>query len=104
MEQPYMLPILYCQYRAHWCPGDLSHQGISRHGIDQIRWNISSLSSEGLIHVAFLLKLKLQLLLNSKDYCYCDVLSQMWWFIYIHVIPPIQYISAGLNSLALRIG
>ena len=40
MEQHYMLPILYCQYHACWCPGDLSHQGISRHGIDQIRWNI----------------------------------------------------------------
>ena len=34
MEQPYMLPILYCQYHACWCPGDLSRQGISRHGID----------------------------------------------------------------------
>ena len=48
MEQHYMLPILYCQYHACWCPGDLSHQGISRHGIDQIRWNIPSLASEEL--------------------------------------------------------
>ena len=34
MKQPYMLPILYCQYHACWCPDDLSHQGISRHCID----------------------------------------------------------------------
>ena len=25
-----------CQYHACWCPGDLSHQGISRNGIDCI--------------------------------------------------------------------
>ena len=36
MEQPYMLPILYCQYHSCWCPGDLRSQGISRNGIDQI--------------------------------------------------------------------
>ena len=36
MELPYMLPILYCQYHACWCSGDLRSQGISRHGIDQI--------------------------------------------------------------------
>ena len=35
MEQPYMLPILYCQYRDCRCPGDLSRQAISRHGINQ---------------------------------------------------------------------
>ena len=34
MEQPYMLPILYCQYCACWCPGNLRSQGISRHSID----------------------------------------------------------------------
>ena len=34
IEQLYMLPILYCQYHSYWCPGSLSRQGISRHGID----------------------------------------------------------------------
>ena len=34
MEQPDMLLILYCQYHACWCPGSLSRQGISSHGID----------------------------------------------------------------------
>ena len=48
MEQPYKLPILCCQNHACWCPGDLS-QGISRIGIDQISWNILSLTSEELI-------------------------------------------------------
>ena len=43
MGQTYMLLILYCQYHACWCPGDLSHQGISRNGIDQINLNILSL-------------------------------------------------------------
>ena len=44
-----MLPILYCQYHACWCPGDLNHQGISRLGIDQISQNRLSLSSKVLI-------------------------------------------------------
>ena len=41
--------IQYCQYHSCWCPGDLRSQGISRHGIDQINWNILSLVSEELI-------------------------------------------------------
>ena len=45
MEQPYMLPVLYCQYHACW-----SRQGISRHGIDQISRNNPSLASEELTH------------------------------------------------------
>ena len=48
VEQPYMLSFLLCQYHACWCPGDLSRQGISRHGICQITQNISSLTSEEL--------------------------------------------------------
>ena len=40
MEQPHMLPVLYCQYHAYWC------QETSRQGIDQISRNISSLASE----------------------------------------------------------
>ena len=48
MEQPYMLPIPYCQNHACWCPGDLRSQGINRHGIDQIRQNILPLASEDL--------------------------------------------------------
>ena len=46
MEQPYILSILYCQYHACWCPGDLQSQGISRRGDNQIRWNIPSLAWE----------------------------------------------------------
>ena len=45
MELIYMLPILYCQYYACWCPGDFRSQGTSRHGIDQISWNIPTLAS-----------------------------------------------------------
>ena len=48
VTQPYILPILYCQYHACWCPGHLRSQDISRHGIDQIRWNIPSLASQEL--------------------------------------------------------
>ena len=40
MEQPHILPILYCQYHACSCPSSLSRQGISRHGIDPQSWNI----------------------------------------------------------------
>ena len=49
-QQPYMLPIVYCQY--HFCryPGDLRSQGISRHDIDQASWNISFLALEQLRH------------------------------------------------------
>ena len=28
-----MLPILYCQCHACWCPGDFRSQGINRHGV-----------------------------------------------------------------------
>ena len=48
MEQPYMLPFLYCQYHACRCPGDLRSQRISRRGIDQISQNILALASEEL--------------------------------------------------------
>ena len=48
MQQPYMLPILYSQYHACWCPGDSRSQGISGHGIDHIRRNIPSLATEEL--------------------------------------------------------
>ena len=48
MEQPDMLPIVYCQYHGCWCPGDLSRQGISSHGIDQISCNIPFLASDEL--------------------------------------------------------
>ena len=41
----YMLPMLYGQYHVCWCTGDLRSQGISSHGIDQIRRNIPSLTS-----------------------------------------------------------
>ena len=44
--QPYMLPVLYWQYRACWCPGDLRSQGTNSHGVDQISLNVLSLASE----------------------------------------------------------
>ena len=34
MEQPCMLPILYCQYHSYWCPGSLHRQVISSHNIN----------------------------------------------------------------------
>ena len=48
MEQPYVLPILYCQCHACWCTGDFRSQCISRHGIDLQSRNIPSLASEEL--------------------------------------------------------
>ena len=33
MKQHCILPILYCQCNACWCPGDLMSQGTSSHGI-----------------------------------------------------------------------
>ena len=44
IEQPYMLPMLYCQYHACWYRGDLRRKGISRNWIGQIIQNIRSLS------------------------------------------------------------
>ena len=35
MEQPYMLPIPYCQYHVCWCPGNLKSQAINRTDNDQ---------------------------------------------------------------------
>ena len=52
MEQPYVLPILYCQYHACWCTGDFRSQCISRHGIDLQSRNIPSLASEELIAIS----------------------------------------------------
>ena len=52
MQQPYMLPILYSQYHACWCPGDLRSQGISGHDIDHIRRNIPSLAIEELYTIS----------------------------------------------------
>ena len=40
------LNVLNCQYHACWCPCDFRRQGTSSHGIDQISWNIPSLTSE----------------------------------------------------------
>ena len=45
-SQPYLLPILYSQYHACWCPC------FSRHGIDQISQNIPSITSEQLSYVS----------------------------------------------------
>ena len=50
MEQPYVLPLLYCQCHACWCTGDFRSQAISRHGIDFQSRNIPSLAWEELTH------------------------------------------------------
>ena len=47
VEQPFILPFRCCQYYFWWCLSDLSHQDISRHGIDPISQNIPFLASEG---------------------------------------------------------
>ena len=54
MEQPNMLFILYCQYHACWCPGELRSQGIIRHGINQISCNISPLVPEELFNIPYI--------------------------------------------------
>ena len=47
MEQPSMLPTLYCQYQSCSCPGNFRSQGIIRHGIDlQSRYIPSPASDE----------------------------------------------------------
>ena len=48
MKQPYMLPIIHCQYHACWCPGDLRSWGIEKHGIDQMIRNNPALASKEL--------------------------------------------------------
>ena len=48
MEEPHMLPILYCQCHVCWCPGDFRSQGISRYGINPQSRNIPSPASEEL--------------------------------------------------------
>ena len=48
MEQPHTWHILYFQYLACWCPGDLRSQGISRHDTDPQSQNILSPASEEL--------------------------------------------------------
>ena len=71
MEQPYMLPILYCQYHPCWCPVDLSREGISRHDIDQISRNILSLATEELIWWSFVIKQILDKL-NIQAGCFAN--------------------------------
>ena len=44
-----LLTILYSQYPSCLCPRDLRRQGICRHSIEQISWNIPSLASKELI-------------------------------------------------------
>ena len=62
VEHPYILLVLYYQYHVCWCPGDFRSQGISRHGIYQISWNILSLAEE-LIHVLYIKHLVMMYLL-----------------------------------------
>ena len=52
MEQPDLLPILYCQYHAYWCSDDFMSHGISRHGIDLQSQNIPSPAPEQLIFIS----------------------------------------------------
>ena len=76
MDQPYILPILDCQYHSCWCPGDWSHQGISRCGIDPINWNIPSLASEELMYSTFM-SLQLAFYVNLFDIEAVSSLSQV---------------------------
>ena len=48
MEQSQKLSILYCQYYACWCPGNIRGQGISRRDIDPQSRNILFPASEDL--------------------------------------------------------
>ena len=48
LEQQYVLSVLYSQYHACWCDGDLSSQCISRHGIVSQTQAILSVASEEL--------------------------------------------------------
>ena len=48
MEQPYLVPVLYCEYHVNWRPGDLSHQDINMHNIDSQSHYILSLGQEEL--------------------------------------------------------
>ena len=61
-----MLPIPY----SCWWPGDLRSQGISRHGIDQISQNISSLAEEELIPSDMLNSCKVTWYFISFFYCF----------------------------------
>ena len=52
-QQPYLSPIPYIQYHFRLWPGILLSQGISRHGIGQIRRSIPLLASEEWITIRF---------------------------------------------------
>ena len=45
MDQPYTLPILFCQYHVCWRPDDLRSQCINKHGVDPQSRNIPSPAS-----------------------------------------------------------
>ena len=51
LEQQYMF-VLHCEHRARWCSAHFKRQCINSHGIEPQSWNISSPTSEGLIHNA----------------------------------------------------
>ena len=85
MEQTYMLSmlsILYCEYHVRWCPGDLSREGISRHGIDQINHIIPFLASEEwtLICVSIIVRLGMTSGIMQSNYKDNDfIYGPGWW-------------------------
>ena len=99
MEQPYMLPSLYCQYHVCWCPGDFWSQGISRHGIDQRSWNIPSLASEELIlawisnHIPSKVWDEITYLFPNFNGCTIEVWERICNFIPHFIIGVITYLS-----------
>ena len=104
MEQPHMLPILYCQYHVCWCSGDFRSQGISKHGIDPQSWNIPSSASEEL---TFILKDPRVSRKESNEILWCHRMEQhttpyqKWMQLVIHVIVLI-YINSLRLSYAYR--
>ena len=72
MEQPYMLPILYCQYHVSWCPGDLRSQGISGHGYwpNKPGYSIFSIRT---VYIEELCKLYID------QWCQCSVIMKLWF-------------------------
>ena len=78
MEQPYMLPTLYCQYHAYWCPGDLRSQGISRHGNDPQSRNIRSPALEELRYMFHLYEKKVTMIRSGHNYAHPTTAQLSW--------------------------
>ena len=71
MKQPYLLPILYCQYHGCWCPGTLRSQGISSHDIDSISSILEKVDCVITRYICIFLRLFSQLK-SCKKFLYFD--------------------------------